>query len=189
MSEKMPVTIESPVAKSEKMPTVTHEKIAQNIEKNAEKMPASNREQDLSKIRQNVAEKASSTSETIASSSSKERTVAPQTIIDSELKDMMFTRTLNRVQRHLNPAQKVFSKTIHSKAVDTVSTIGEKTIARPVGLIFGGLFALLGSVFSAYLAKQFGMRYNPVVFCVFFLGGYVVGLVIELILRIIRKPL
>lgn len=169
------------------MPTVTHEKIAHNIEK-CRKMPARDREQDLSKIRQNVAEKASTTSETISSSSSKERTAAPQTIIDSELKDMMFTRTLNRVQRHLNPAQKVFSKTIHSKAVDKVSTIGEKTIARPVGLIFGGLLHCL-VVSSAYLAKQFGMRYNPVVFCVFFLGGYIVGLVIELILRIIRKPL
>ena len=188
MSEKMPVSAEQARQNIENMPSPEHSKIEHHAEKHGEHSSESNNEKSLSEIRQNIAEKAAPTAETIKHASGSEKTKAPQTTIDNELKDMMFTRTLNRVQRQLSPGQRVFSKTIHSNVVEKASNIGEKTIARPIGIIFGGIFALLGSVFSAYLAKQFGMKYNPIVFCILFVGGYLIGSILELLYKLIRRP-
>jgi hypothetical protein len=110
-----------------------------------------------------------------------------QMLVNSELKGMAFQRTLKRVQRQLSRPERTFSKTIHRPTVDALSRAGEKTIARPAGILGGGLFALIGSIFVLYNAKQFGFKYNFLVFLILFVIGYVFGTVLEIFTRLLSK--
>jgi hypothetical protein len=61
-----------------------------------------------------------------------------------------------------------------------VSGATGQTLARPSGLLGGGICALLGSLIYLYLAKHIGFNYNYLLFVLFFGGGFIIGLVIEL---------
>jgi hypothetical protein len=78
------------------------------------------------------------------------------------------------------------SKLIHQPAVRAVSEVGAKTVSRPSGLLGGGLLAFLGSSTYLFMTKYIGFRYNYLVFLLLFVGGFVLGLVLELLVRLVR---
>lgn len=125
--------------------------------------------------------------------SSKETTVdkdAPEVhhhLVTKELKDETLKRSLQRTRKQLPIADKALSKAIHQPAVDLISKIGEKTIARPIGILAGAIVALLGSSYVLYSAKHYGFNYNYWIIFILFVGGYLVGLVIELLIRGFRR--
>jgi hypothetical protein len=142
--------------------------------------------ESLEALRHEVAEKAVS-KENVVVDHEKGHKQTPQPMINKELKSVMLTRTLARIQKQLSPSQRTFSKVVHSKPVDRISTVGEKTVARPYGILGGSLLALLGSVFSTFLSKQFGLNYNLLLFVVLFVIGYILATCTEGLIRVLHK--
>lgn len=106
-------------------------------------------------------------------------TPAP-THVNRELKNITLGRELKHIRSKLNAPDKLLSKVIHAPAVRAVSETSGKTLARPSGLFGGGLVALLGTTSYLFYARHIGLQYNYFAFFVFFAGGFVIGLALEL---------
>lgn len=96
------------------------------------------------------------------------------------LKSTAYKRTLANVQQKLSKPARVFSKIAHSPAVDKISMISAETVARPSGILGGSICAFLGSLIVYYFAKHYGFRYNFLLMFVLFIGGYIIGALLEL---------
>lgn len=112
---------------------------------------------------------------------------SPEPIIgmQREVKAKAYTHTLSKVRRHLSPSEKTLSKIVHQPVVESLSEVGAKTAARPSGLLAGGVFALLGSIALLYMSKHYGFRYNFFAFILLFVSGFLVGLIAEILTRIL----
>lgn len=104
-----------------------------------------------------------------------------------ELKADAYKRTLQRVRKDLSGPERKFSNVVHQPLIETMSNVAGKTVARPSGILGGGMVSLLGSGFLLYTAKQYGFRYNFLVFFLLFAGGFMLGLIAEMILRLFRR--
>ena len=107
--------------------------------------------------------------------------------MQQHLKSSAYEKTMGKVQAQLKPVSRSFSKLIHKPAVDAVSDLGAKTVARPAGLLGGGIVALIGSGAILFMAKYYGFTYNFFVYVGLFAGGYIVGVLLELAMRHLRK--
>jgi len=142
----------------------------------------------LDEIRQETEAESRPADEVVAAHIEKEEpAAAPAGLINKELKSLKYNRTLQSVRKDLKPSERVLSKVIHNPAVDAVSQAAEKTVARPSGLLFGGIFAFVGSSAFLWISKHYGYEYNFLLFLLFFLGGFGVGLVLELLMRVLRR--
>ncbi len=110
-----------------------------------------------------------------------EKNATDHYMVTKELKAQALKRGLTRARKHLSSADKAFSKLIHQPVVDGLSAIGEKTIARPKGILTGSILALAGSSYVLFSAKHYGYVYNYWIVFVLFAGGYLAGLAIELL--------
>lgn len=160
----------------------TSERNTARAEKAAEKQPEKNI--SLEEARRTVEGERAVSSESVKQSLEGAGTKAPATPqpANRELKKLMFDRTLNKVQHRLPTPERVLSKVIHQPAVDKLSDISSKTIARPSGILSGGIFALVGSVLYLYITKHGGYDYNYFLFFICFVAGFVFGLFIELLM-------
>ncbi|MDQ3065337.1 MAG: hypothetical protein M3Q36_03660 [bacterium] len=110
------------------------------------------------------------------------------TFINRELKQMSYSRTMNRVRQRLPIVVRPFSKFVHQPIVETVSESIGKTVARPSGILSGGIFAFIGSSVFLWISRHYGYEYNFLLLIILFAGGFLVGLLVELILQLIKKP-
>jgi hypothetical protein len=106
--------------------------------------------------------------------------------IDNAIKTLRLNQSLKHVQRRLKPTDRALSKVIHQPAVRKVSEVSAKTVSRPSGLLGGGVMAFVGSLAYLFLAKHIGFQYNYLLFTVFFVGGFALGLAAELVLNAAR---
>jgi hypothetical protein len=104
-------------------------------------------------------------------------------LVSSELQKISLRTQLTRVRRSLSSPERLLSQVVHQPAVRVVSEAAGKTISRPSGLLGGGLVALLGTSTYLYLAKHLGFEYNYGVFLILFAGGFVLGLILELVVH------
>lgn len=149
--------------------------------RNGEKDPA----QAIVEARKDIAETTRAESqhnpiEELEEAQKASQTTSP-THINRELKQITLQRELQQIRRQLSAPQKTLSKFIHQPVVRNVSEVTGKTISRPSGLLGGGLLAFIGSSAYLYLAKHQGFDYNYIVWFMLFAGGFLVGLVLELI--------
>ena len=145
----------------------------------AEKQPAD----QLEAIRQSV-EAANEHSPIEAGTSTTETPAPPKpTYVNKELKSAALRRSLQHIQHDLPAGKRLLSKVIHQPVVRRVSAATGQTVARPSGVLGGGICAFLGTLLYLYLAKHLGFTYNYLLFILFFIGGFAVGLVIEFVLR------
>jgi len=107
----------------------------------------------------------------------------PLGYVSSELKKAGVRRQLGSIRRSLRAPERALSKVIHQPAVRAVSEPAAKTVSRPSGILGGGLAAFLGTGGYLYLAKSSGMGYSYSVFLGLFFGGFILGLVLELLIR------
>lgn len=107
--------------------------------------------------------------------------------LQKELKDQAFTKTLKKAQDHLAPPERVFSRVMHQPVVHAVSQVASQTVGRPSGIFGGALFALLGSAFLVYVTKHYGFVYNYTAFILLFIGGFIIGLLLELAVHSLRR--
>lgn len=106
---------------------------------------------------------------------------AQPTFVNRELKQESLKRELKEIRRRLPAADRGLSKVIHQPVIRNVSEFSAKSLSRPSGLLGGGLMAFIGTSGYLYLAKHIGFTYNYVVFFILFIGGFVLGLALELV--------
>lgn len=99
-----------------------------------------------------------------------------------ESRTVVTKRQLAQVQRKLPARDRQLSKLIHQPVVRLVSESAAATVTRPSGLLGGGLVAFLGSTGYLVFTKHIGLSYNYFVFILLFVGGFALGLVLELII-------
>lgn len=104
-----------------------------------------------------------------------------------QLKDNHLKRSLRKIQGDLKPYQRPFSKFIHNNTVEQMSEISEKTIARPNGLLIGGLVSFLTSITVLIACKYYGYEYNYFIGLISFPVGFIIGLLGELIFRPLKR--
>ena len=103
------------------------------------------------------------------------------TFIDRNLRQISLNRELKQLRSRLPVGDRVLSHVIHQPAIRLVSDTTAKSLSRPSGLLGGGLMAFVGTSGYLYLAKHIGFTYNYVVFFALFIGGFSLGLLLELI--------
>lgn len=108
-------------------------------------------------------------------------------LVTRELKQITLQRELLHIRRKLPRPQRALSKVVHQPVVRAASEAAGKTVSRPSGLLGGGLVALLGTSGYLYLAHHRGFRYNYLVFLILFAGGFIVGLVLELLVHLATR--
>jgi len=104
-----------------------------------------------------------------------------------ELKTTAYNRTLSSIQSRLKGPEKGFSKLIHKPTIEKLSNFGSQTVARPSGILGGGVCALIGSSLLVYLSKHYGFEYNYLVFVILFIAGYLVGSLLEIVVRLLFR--
>lgn len=107
--------------------------------------------------------------------------------VHQTLKTNAYKHTLSRVRSRLSAPERGFSKLIHQPAVENASNAGAKTLARPSGILGGGVLALVGSSYLLYAAKHYGYRYNFFAFFLLFIIGFAAGILLEAIIRLLRR--
>lgn len=187
MSEQAPKNHESSEGNKEHIEVRRSPEHKAKSPESASSQTAEQAREKLESIRRDVSEKAISKEDVVIDKSEKGSSDTAQPLINKELKGVMLSRTLSRIQKQLKPAERTFSKVIHSKPVDKISSVSEKTVARPYGILGGALFAFLGSVFSAFLSKQFGLNYNLLLFVMLFAAGYIIATVLEGLARLVIR--
>lgn len=107
--------------------------------------------------------------------------------VQKQLKNDSYKRTMRKVQAQLPLPARVMSRVIHQPAVDAISNAAAKTVARPSGILGGSIIAFLGSSAFLYMAKHYGFSYNYAVLFMLFVGGFALGLLLELIVRVVFR--
>lgn len=107
-------------------------------------------------------------------------------IVNAQLKDMAFSRAMTRTRKQLSPVSRTLSKVIHNKTVDRVSEAAGKTIARPMSMMWGAIFAFVGSSALLWITRHYGYEYNYLAAILLFVGGAILGITIEGV-RYIRR--
>jgi len=135
----------------------------------------------IDKLKQSIHQEAKSTRE-FSIENRHDTDSQPVLGVQRELKANAYKRTLHKVQTHLRPTEQTFSKFIHRPKIEAVSEMSSKTIARPSGLLGGGILALIGSGILLYMSKHNGFRYNFTLFLLLFVSGFIVGALFEIVL-------
>jgi hypothetical protein len=104
---------------------------------------------------------------------------------NSYLKGITLNNELRHIQKKLNPFDKLGSQFIHQKGISKASNLSANTLYRPSGLLGGGILAFLGAISYYFYAKHVGITYNYLFTVFFFIAGFVIGLIIEFLLKII----
>lgn len=186
MAEKSPVHHEHHESHEDKHNKLKeHEKLKETIE--AGKKAKHEAKDSIEHIRSSIdkeANKAEALKHKQESDSGKGQTT---TIIDRNLKAKAYKKELHRIQSNLPKSQRSLSKFIHSRPVEAVSEVGGKTVARPSGLLGGGIVAFAGTLALVIISRHYGFSYNFFVFIALLVGGFFLGLIAEMIIRAVSK--
>jgi hypothetical protein len=98
-----------------------------------------------------------------------------QHYVNRELKEMAYSRVLNRARKQLPAPARAFSKIVHQPVVNAVSEGLGRSVGRPSGIFGGGLLALLGTTAYYYITKHYGYSYNYFVFVMLLVLGFLAG--------------
>lgn len=132
-------------------------------------------------------EKQSKPKESIKISEAEDAPRHSEIFINRELKDISFSRTMARTRKHLSYPNKLFSKFIHNQGVDRASHVIGNTVTRPTSTLVAGITACIASIGLLYTVKKYGYEYNYLFIIMVFVGGYLLGLGIELLIYLLMK--
>lgn len=104
-----------------------------------------------------------------------------------DLKTDAYKRTLRKVRGQLNAPQRAFSRVVHQPIIDNTSNALSKTVARPSAFLGAGLGALVGSSILLYISRKNGFTYNYTTLFVLFAGGFMLGLLLELLFKLVVR--
>ncbi len=113
-----------------------------------------------------------------------ERVAQLPNTISSAAKSTAINRSLKNLRQQESLPEKTLSKVIHQPVIRVLSEGAAKSMTRPSGLLGGGLLAFIGSVSYFVLAKYIGFQYNYSISFLFFVGGFLIGLALELLVHV-----
>lgn len=108
-------------------------------------------------------------------------------LVNKQLKDIAYSRTMTRVRKNLSAPSRVLSKAVHSRVLDKPSELASKTVARPSSMLGGAFFAAVGTSALLWITKHYGYEYNYLFVVFLFAGGMIAGLLIEVALKSLKK--
>ncbi len=108
-------------------------------------------------------------------------------LVNAQLKDMAFSRAMTRTRKKLSPISRGFSKIVHAPIIDKPSEFISKTIARPQGMLWGAVFAFIGTSGLLWLTRHYGYEYNYLLVIILFVTGAVIGTAIEGLLYLMKS--
>lgn len=163
------------------------EKLGRQLEAGAEKeQRESDQKHEKESARKTIEKLAISGKEQAPSGSEKQR---QKGTTPRAHKKQTYRATMNRIESQLPAYQRTFSRFINAEPVDKVSTVAAKTVARPSGLLGGGVIALIGLVIVTIFAANIGFEVKPITFVLFLVAGWALGLIVEAIYRLFKKLL
>ncbi len=107
--------------------------------------------------------------------------------VNKQLKETAYSRTLTRVQKRLSAPSRVFSKVVHSKALDKPSEVVGNTVARPSSMLGGALLAFVGTSILLWVTRRYGYEYNYLAVILLFIGGMAAGLLAEAAIKSFKR--
>lgn len=107
-------------------------------------------------------------------------------LVNAHLKAMAFSRAMTRTRKKLSAPSRAFSKVAHISAVDKPSEFIGKTVARPAGMMWGAIFAFVGTSALLWITRRYGYEYNYLVVILLFVGGAIFGTALEGLFYVIR---
>ena len=107
--------------------------------------------------------------------------------INKDLKKAGLQKELSHIRRELGTTDRLASKIVHNKTVSVISNGLSKTVVRPSGMLGGAIIALIGTSIYYLFTKAVGVKYNYFIYILLFVGGFVLGIMIELIIRLFKK--
>ncbi len=185
MAEKIKQQHEAHESHEQLVSNEHQEKAEKGRHEAAEKAKQEQSEVNIAEIRELAAAEAKAAEETNVNEAESNDDSSTLIGLPGLLKTDAYKKTLKRVQQRLKPADRTLSKIVHNKTVESISNVGAQTMARPSGLLGGSICAFLGSLVLLYSAKHYGFRYNYFMFFIFFVGGFLVGLGIELLIWLV----
>lgn len=108
-------------------------------------------------------------------------------IVNAQLKDMAFARAMTRTRKRLSPISRGFSKVIHASVIDKPSEFIGKTIARPQGMLWGAVFAFIGTSVLLWITRHYGYEYNYLLAIILFIAGAVIGTTVEGLVYLLKS--
>lgn len=160
------------------------EKAREQLEKGAEKARSTETGEEQKQAHELAEKLAIAGKEKAPSGSENKRSREP---VHHSVKKQTYKATMRRVEGKLPAYQRSFSRIINNDTVDKVSNISAKTVARPSALLGAGFFAFLGLLSITYLANRYGFTVSNTTFLVLIAVGWTAGLVIEGLLKAIRR--
>jgi hypothetical protein len=145
-----------------------------------------NSEENLDAIRRQIEKQSHQTHEAHYTKTEHSNNHHP-VIVNKQLKDMSFSRTMVRTRKRLSAPSRAFSKVIHAPVIDKSSEFVGKTVARPSGMLAGAFLAFIGTSILLWVTRYYGYSYNYLLVILLFAGGMVLGLAGEGVFRIVRK--
>ena len=100
--------------------------------------------------------------------------------------DRAFADTLNQAQSHMHLVSRLWSRCIHYKPLDILSSVIGSTLARPNAILYGSLVALVTTVAVYGVAKYYGYQLSgsePLIALGF---GWLIGTIIDYTALLIR---
>jgi len=108
-------------------------------------------------------------------------------LVSKQLKDISFTRTMTRARKKLSTPSRAFSKVVHNPVIDRSSELVGKTVARPSSMLWGSIFAFIGTSGLLWATRHYGYEYNYFVVVMMFVIGSFVGIGLDSLGRLRRS--
>ena len=93
--------------------------------------------------------------------------------------DTSYNATMDEVRTQMSPSSRAFSKLIHNKVVDGISSAVGATIARPNAILSGAVFAFLLTLGVYLLAKNLGYPLSGFETIGAFVLGWLLGILYD----------
>ncbi len=174
--EKSPEQYEAREHKTPRLEeTAHHERLAHERERlSAEKGHEGNQET----ARKEALENASSAHEKQPREEASRVERRPGAISKKE-REASFESTMSDVRTHMSKSSRTFSKVIHNPTVEKVSETLGSTVARPNAIASGAFFAFLFTLGFYLVGRMNGYPLSGSETMMFFLFGWIVGLVFD----------
>lgn len=157
------------------------------IHNSYEEDSSSKKQENIKSIVQKIEQAAKSSKEIKLDQKPHEQTPVAHHSAESPYKDHSSAQTLRTVQKQLKGPERQFSKLIHNQKVELASDVTGATVARPSGLLLGGILSLLSSITVLIICRYYGYQYNYVIGLAAFGGGFLLGIVIEFLFKAFSK--
>ncbi len=156
------------------------QELAKNNEKGVESSPEA-RARELEKARAEASKEALMSKERGGTESKKggEPTAAAIKKVTKKQKDTSYKQTMKTIRSQMNAPQRSFSKVIHNPAIESVSEVAGKTVARPNSILAGSFAAFLVVTIVYMVAKRYGYPLSGFETIGAFLAGWFIGTIFD----------